>query len=352
MDASQIWNQVTVEAYLPGAADALINRRIPSPVSTRILAGDYAPIQEFCLDGLLPFSHAIYESSTDEVRAMLQILCNDVIRCPKLVSEELELFTSDRLFWDPALRCWRYLLLITQNPEWHRADALTPGRLMADIFRQAIAFSSNAKSYLLQIWKNMGESIILPESLLSALNYTDPNPRSTSVETYPSVQQNSQTNSGTMWNPSTGSSQAVSGWNCEQPQPVMSHVKAGTGGVAIKTIPLIINGLSPVNRKPKDSHPSDPYLVRLKTQESVPVNREKFYIGSNSNRADFVIQDNTAISRVHACIFSCDGQFFIIDNNSLNGVYKGDRRLLPNHQTKLEIGETFRLADETFILRW
>lgn len=353
MEASQTWYQIPIEAYLPGAVDALLNKRIPSLIPTRILAGDHTPMQEYCLDGLVSYHQALSKAPTNVVREMLQALCTDIIRCPRLADEAYELLTADRLFWDPASRCWRYLLLIAANPRWRELDAPTPGQLLTELLQQAINAAIHAREYLLLIWTQMGGRIVLPESLLYALDATDP---SSLQRPKISLPRNQKPDSGCNQNGedrpdrSNVSFQMMQGWNQNQPQPIISQRPAGETPGPVKTIALGISGISTSLREPK--HSQFPTLVRLKTHESMAVNRSRLYIGSNAEEADFVIQNNSTISRLHACILFHDGQYFIIDNNSLNGVYKGERRLLPNHETRLEIGESFRLADESFILRW
>ncbi|MCD8088747.1 MAG: trypsin-like peptidase domain-containing protein [Oscillospiraceae bacterium] len=89
-------------------------------------------------------------------------------------------------------------------------------------------------------------------------------------------------------------------------------------------------------------------LVRESTGERVPINKTVFRIGSKRGSVDYVITNNTAISRNHASIVSRNGEYFILDNNSSNFTFVNGTQLTPNTEVRIHEGDSIRLADENF----
>lgn len=90
------------------------------------------------------------------------------------------------------------------------------------------------------------------------------------------------------------------------------------------------------------------YLIRKKTNEHIPVNREVFKIGKEKSYADYFIGDNTAISRSHANIIKNQDGYFIIDTNSKNHTYVNGDVIQSNEPVALASGSTIQLANEEF----
>ncbi|MGL6201968.1 MAG: FHA domain-containing protein [Lachnospiraceae bacterium] len=88
------------------------------------------------------------------------------------------------------------------------------------------------------------------------------------------------------------------------------------------------------------------YLVRLKSNERILIGKDEFTIGKGIGSADYVIADNTAVSRQHAKISCRDGEYFLTDLNSLNHTYIDDQQL--SGDRKLINQTNFRVADEQF----
>lgn len=89
-----------------------------------------------------------------------------------------------------------------------------------------------------------------------------------------------------------------------------------------------------------------PCLVRVRTQEKVPLNRPYFVIGSRAENVDFFVRDNRVVSRRHAAIVTKGPEFFLVDLGSRNGVYINGRRIPSNQETRIRTGEVFVLANE------
>lgn len=91
-----------------------------------------------------------------------------------------------------------------------------------------------------------------------------------------------------------------------------------------------------------------PYLLRVKNNERIPLNKPVFRIGKERSYVDYFIGDNSAISRSHANVIDRDGEFCIIDTNSTNHTYVNGVMLAANQEVKLNHGDTIRLANEDF----
>ena len=91
-----------------------------------------------------------------------------------------------------------------------------------------------------------------------------------------------------------------------------------------------------------------PYLLRMKNNERIMVDKPVFRIGKERSYVDYFIADNTAISRSHANIVSRDGEYFIVDTNSTNHTYVNGTMIRSNTETKLAHGTKIMLANESF----
>ena len=91
-----------------------------------------------------------------------------------------------------------------------------------------------------------------------------------------------------------------------------------------------------------------PYLLRVKNNERIPINKPSFRIGKERSFVDYFIADNTAISRSHANILNRDGEYYIVDTNSTNHTYVNGVMIQSNVETKLTHGAKITLANESF----
>ncbi|MGN0141412.1 MAG: DUF6382 domain-containing protein, partial [Roseburia sp.] len=67
--------------------------------------------------------------------------------------------------------------------------------------------------------------------------------------------------------------------------------------------------------------PVQPYLIRLKNNERITLNKTVFRIGKEKSFVDYFIGDNTAVSRSHANFISRDGKYYVQDTNSTNHTF-------------------------------
>lgn len=95
-----------------------------------------------------------------------------------------------------------------------------------------------------------------------------------------------------------------------------------------------------------------PYLIRMKTNEKIALNKPLLRIGKERSYVDYFIGDNTAISRSHANFVVRDGDCYVVDTNSTNHTYVNGTVILSNVETKIVNGDKIKLANEEFELKF
>ncbi len=91
-----------------------------------------------------------------------------------------------------------------------------------------------------------------------------------------------------------------------------------------------------------------PYLIRIKNNEKIMLDKPVFRIGKERSFVDYFIGDNTAVSRSHSNIVTREGNFFIIDTNSLNHTFVNGVIIQNNVEVKLAHGDKISMANEEF----
>ena len=96
-----------------------------------------------------------------------------------------------------------------------------------------------------------------------------------------------------------------------------------------------------------------PHFVRKNTGEIINITKPEFSIGKSKTKADYAIENNTAISRVHCIVVQRDGVNYIKDNNSTNHTFINGIQLEPGKEVLLKNKAIIRMGDEefTFLLR-
>ena len=89
-------------------------------------------------------------------------------------------------------------------------------------------------------------------------------------------------------------------------------------------------------------------LVRRKNGQSMTINREVFYIGSQADFVDFFVADNPAVGACHAEIYKEGNDYFVSDRNSVNHTYVDHMMLQPMQAAQLRNGNIISLGDEDF----
>ncbi len=96
-----------------------------------------------------------------------------------------------------------------------------------------------------------------------------------------------------------------------------------------------------------------PHFVRKATGEIINITKPEFVIGKSKTKADYAIENNSAISREHCIVVQRDGVNYIKDNNSTNHTYVNGVELQPGKEVLLKHKTEVRMGDEefTFLLR-
>lgn len=114
----------------------------------------------------------------------------------------------------------------------------------------------------------------------------------------------------------------------------------GGGGIGETTV----LGVSPVAQ-------AEPYLLRVRNNEKIKLNKPVFRIGKEKSYVDYFIGDNPAISRSHANVLTRDGKYFVVDTNSTNHTYVDGMMIQSNVETQIAHGAKLRFGNEEFEFR-
>ena len=96
-----------------------------------------------------------------------------------------------------------------------------------------------------------------------------------------------------------------------------------------------------------------PHLIRERTGEKIYITKDEFKIGKSKVHADYALENNSAISRVHVVVIKRNGVCYMEDNNSTNGTFVDGKRLEPGREILLKANMSIILGDEcfTYLLR-
>ncbi len=61
-----------------------------------------------------------------------------------------------------------------------------------------------------------------------------------------------------------------------------------------------------------------PYLLRMKNNERIPLDREMLRIGRDRENVDYSIPENKFVGHNHCHILSRNGEYYVVDDNSKN----------------------------------
>lgn len=94
---------------------------------------------------------------------------------------------------------------------------------------------------------------------------------------------------------------------------------------------------------------SQTYLIRKNNNERVVINTDNFKIGKEKSYVDYVITNNSAISRSHAKIVKKGDECFVVDTNSTNKTFVNGKMIPSNTEVKLSHGDKIMFANEEFV---
>jgi len=92
-------------------------------------------------------------------------------------------------------------------------------------------------------------------------------------------------------------------------------------------------------------------LFRKHTNEEIPINKGVFRIGKKQATCDYIISNNTSISRNHADIVLRDGKCLIVDNGSTNKTFVNKSEIPPKKEVLLNHGDEVKLGNVCFVVK-
>lgn len=89
----------------------------------------------------------------------------------------------------------------------------------------------------------------------------------------------------------------------------------------------------------------------MKTGKVLMLEKPEIYIGKKEEMNDFVVRNNSNVSRRHACISWEQGNYYIQDLQSSNGTFVNGTKIEFGNRHRLRDKDRFVLANEEFIFR-
>lgn len=94
---------------------------------------------------------------------------------------------------------------------------------------------------------------------------------------------------------------------------------------------------------------SYPTLLRVKTGETISINKPVFRLGKERSYVDYFVSNNNAVSRSHADIITRGKKFFIKDLNSTNRTFINGKPIPANCEMEIINNDQIKLGNEEFI---
>lgn len=392
--------------------EALLNGHIPEPTAFELCFISDRIKQSFELAGLTDYRAAMKAFDVREMLAALCLLCRDVLEHPILMNEELELLAVDRLYWDTNELRWRWLVILGKSEAWAALPEHMPEEIWSALFVAAMETSAEKNDALQSIVYKLEDrefSVeLLSATLLDAASAAEEKGKNVSApaeetdEEYRpweiAAKPDDEIELGMTGVPMAPRlKNAAEATMVEEPDAEEPSGAATPEETPPEEIPAqpVIPGIAPPPPPPVRVNPSEqrdavvtnalgsakpetvvlryldppsdskvpigrvevaqqriPRVVRMETGEVAYVDRPRFVIGSKPGAVDFLVTGNHVISRRHAAIVAKGTDFFIIDLGSRNGVFVDKRRITPNQETLIYVGDVFVLANEKFRLEW
>ena len=97
--------------------------------------------------------------------------------------------------------------------------------------------------------------------------------------------------------------------------------------------------------------PQSAFLIRLRNNEKIVIDKDVFKIGRDKNYTDYYIGNNPAVGHSHANIIVKNEHYYIIDMNSKNHTYVNGKMINSNVEFEIFDNDKVRLANEEFIFK-
>lgn len=119
-------------------------------------------------------------------------------------------------------------------------------------------------------------------------------------------------------------------------------------GVGIPPLQTPKNGMGNMGDINNENMPLKLVAINAPKYFEVILDREKIVLGKKQEIVDVAITFNKMISRKHCSIIRSNGNYYISDEDSLNGTYVNKVKIAPYQMTIIKRGDTIRMADSDF----
>lgn len=135
-----------------------------------------------------------------------------------------------------------------------------------------------------------------------------------------------------------------------QPRKSYADVAADFGETTILGDGADFSGTTVLSEQETSIEPTHiiPYLIRLKNNERILINKPRYRLGKEKSYVDYFIGDNAAVSRSHADIVTNGEEYSVIDMNSTNHTYINNQMIQSGVEVKLNDGDKVKLGNEEF----
>ena len=99
----------------------------------------------------------------------------------------------------------------------------------------------------------------------------------------------------------------------------------------------------------KGSRAVYPTLLRVRTGETILVNKPVFRLGKERSYVDYFVSSNDAVSRSHADIITRGQKYYIKDLNSTNRTYINNKPIVADCEMEIVNNDRIKLGNEEFV---
>lgn len=89
-------------------------------------------------------------------------------------------------------------------------------------------------------------------------------------------------------------------------------------------------------------------LIKSRNNENILVNKFPFVLGKDKEKTDYCVQNNPAVSRIHAVLLCEGNRYFLQDNYATNGTFINGKRLPAGGKEALQNNDKVSLGNEEF----
>lgn len=355
--------------------------------------------QQFSLVGLWAFAEVFAEGDAVQRLGRMKSLCETANAHPIWAQTQIGMLAHDRLFWEPEEQRWRGLLLIDGSEAWQALPAYTDDEIWSALFLAAMDASAQSQEILQAVVDRMqGIEFSLPE-LMQAIDAEiqlreqeeeaelpeQPEQPPLPEQLEPIEEAPEEDDEYRPWEAAqqeqkpldkTGATLERGGTMAEEKPPVIegpaqpvipgiappppppsrgyvepsraAEMETTRTTVLIKPETSVLDNFQPGGVPPTSAMVR---VVRVETNESAPLDRPYYVIGSKAGSVDFLVRDNRVVSRRHAAVVTKGSDYYLVDLGSKNGVFLNGERLPRETEIPLHIGDVFVLANEKFILQ-